>query len=583
MSARHTRLPLGVVALATGVGLALAPLGATAAPDPAAPGLPAPAAAPGLPAAPEVPAAGEDGLAPVLGEAADDRYIVVMDQGVSATKVENLSTKVRGQGAKVTHTFSRALDGFAGRLNAKALETLRADPRVAYIEPDLPVSISETQTPATWGIDRIDQRALPLNNSYTYGTSGSGVTAYVIDTGIRASHAELSGRVRSGYTAINDGRGTTDCNGHGTHVAGTIGGETYGVAQDVSLVAVRVLDCNGSGSNSGVIAGVDWVTSNHAAGAPAVANMSLGGGASTALDTAVRNSIADGVTYALAAGNDSGANACNGSPSRVTDALTVGSSTQTDARSSFSNIGSCLDLFAPGSSITSAWHTSDSATNTISGTSMAAPHVAGAAALYLQGNRSASSATVNNAIVSAATTGVVTNPGSGSPNRLLYVGTGGTQPHADPHADADAHADADGLQPAGAVHRLAERQRRLRPVPGHQRQLLLGRRDPRRLPRRAGRGRLRPLPAAVERLLVVHRGPGHHRRARRERHLLRHRGLLLLAGRLGLGERLLHLRARPPVTPAVVTAATPAVTTARPRRARRSPARLVACTSPGSA
>jgi subtilisin family serine protease len=227
----------------------------------------------------------------------------------------------------------------------------------------------------------------------------------------------------SGYTAISDGRGTMDCNGHGTHVAGTVGGATYGIAKGVMLKPVRVLDCNGSGSNSGVITGVDWVTGNKSG--PAVANMSLGGGVSSALDDAVQRSINAGVTYAVAAGNDYDANACNGSPSRVAAALTVGSTTSSDARSDFSNIGSCLDLFAPGSSITSSWHTGDSATNTISGTSMATPHVAGVAALYLQGSPSASPASVSSAIVSGATSNVVTNPGSGSPNKLLHSLPGG--------------------------------------------------------------------------------------------------------------------------------------------------------------
>jgi hypothetical protein len=240
---------------------------------------------------------------------------------------------------------------------------------------------------------------------------------YVIDTGVLGSHNEFAGRMGSGYTAINDGRGTTDCHGHGTHVAGTTGGTTYGVAKQVTIHPVRVLACNGSGPNSGVIAGVDWVTANHVK--PAVANMSLGGGASTALDNAVQNSIAAGVSYAVAAGNEN-TNACTRSPARAPNAVTVGATTSSDARSSFSNYGTCLDLFAPGSSITSAWSTSPTATNTISGTSMASPHVAGALALYLQANPSASPAAARNALVANATPGKVGSPGSGSPNLLLY-------------------------------------------------------------------------------------------------------------------------------------------------------------------
>jgi Subtilase family/Bacterial Ig domain len=288
---------------------------------------------------------------------------------------------------------------------------------VAFVEEDGEVHAVATQTPATWGLDRIDQRALPLSSSYTYNQTGAGVHAYVIDTGLRATHAQFAGRVGNGYTAINDGRGTSDCNGHGTHVAGTVGGTTYGVAKSVTLHPVRVLNCSGSGTTSGVIAGVDWVTANRVK--PAVANMSLGGGASSALDTAVVNSTNAGVTYAVAAGN-SNANACNSSPARVAAALTVGATTSTDARASYSNYGSCLDIFAPGSSITSAWYTSDSATNTISGTSMASPHVAGAVALYLQTAPTATPAQVAQAVVAIATQGVVTSPGSGSPNRLLY-------------------------------------------------------------------------------------------------------------------------------------------------------------------
>ena len=265
--------------------------------------------------------------------------------------------------------------------------------------------------------------------------------AYIIDTGIRSTHSDFGGRATSGYDAI-DGGSADDCNGHGTHVAGTVGGTTYGVAKGVSLVAVRVLDCGGSGTTSGVIAGVNWVTSNHGAGQPAVANMSLGGGASSALDTAVSNSIADGVTYALAAGN-SNANACNSSPARTPNAITVGATTSSDARASFSNYGTCVDIFAPGSSITSAWYTSNTATNTISGTSMASPHVAGAAAVYLEANPSATPAQVASALIAAATTGKVTSPGTGSPNRLLYIappGGGGTNPPPTRHRAVPARS-----------------------------------------------------------------------------------------------------------------------------------------------
>ena len=286
-----------------------------------------------------------------------------------------------------------------------------------------------SQTPATWGLDRIDQRDLPLNNTYNYNQTGQAVHAYIIDTGMRATHQQFTGRVGNGADFVGDGQGTNDCHGHGTHVAGTTGGTTYGVAKLVTLHAVRVLNCQGSGTNSGVIAGVDWVTANH--GSPAVANMSLGGGISTALDSAVNNSVNSGVSYAVAAGN-SNANACNSSPARAPAANTVGSTTSTDARSSFSNFGTCLDIFAPGSSITSAWNTSDTATNTISGTSMASPHVAGAIALYLQTNPGASPSTVTNALIANSTLNHVTNAGSGSPNRLLYSLFGGPPPPPPP-------------------------------------------------------------------------------------------------------------------------------------------------------
>jgi serine protease len=355
-----------------------------------------------------------------------DQYIVVFEDSVDDVEAvaNDLAYLHRGQ---VDRIYKKALKGFSVKLNEKKALDVAADPRVRYVEEDGVVEASTTQSGATWGLDRIDQRDLPLNSTYTYTPTGQGVTAYIIDTGVLGTHAQFGGRVRSGYTAINDGRGSTDCNGHGTHVAGTVGGSTYGVAKNVSLVAVRVLDCSGNGTDSGVIGGVDWVTSDHAAGSPAVANMSLGGGVSQALDDAVNRSINDGVTYAVAAGNDYGADACNGSPSRVAGAITVGSTTNTDARSSFSNIGACLDIFAPGSNITSAWYTSTTATNTISGTSMATPHVAGVAALYLQGNPSASPSAVWAAIRDTSTPNKVTSPGTGSPNRLLYslLTTGG--------------------------------------------------------------------------------------------------------------------------------------------------------------
>ena len=375
-----------------------------------------------------------DSLAPVVGADAKDvipgKYIVVLEKSAKMSDVRGAAKVSRARGGEVDRQYQSAMRGFSAKLSAEALASLRQDSRVAFIEADRRVRLSDTQTGATWGLDRIDQRNLPLNGTYVYNAKGAGVKAYIIDTGIRLTHSQFGGRAISGYDAI-DGGSADDCNGHGTHVAGTVGGSTYGVAKSVQLVAVRVLNCQGSGTNSQVIAGIDWVTGNHLAGQPAVANMSLGGGASSALDTAVNNSINDGVTYAIAAGN-SNANACSYSPARVANAITVGSTTSTDARSSFSNYGSCLDIFAPGSSITSAWYTSDSATNTISGTSMATPHVAGVAALYLQGAPTASPPTVRSAIVSSATPGVVTNAGSGSPNLLLYSLFGGAPPPPPP-------------------------------------------------------------------------------------------------------------------------------------------------------
>ncbi len=330
-------------------------------------------------------------------------------------------------GAKIRKTYSAALNGYSVQLSEAQARKFAADPAVVSVVQNRVFTATATQpNPPSWGLDRIDQRALPANRSYTYpDTAGEGVTAYIIDTGVRITHSDFGGRASYGYDAIDNDNTAQDGNGHGTHVAGTVAGTAHGVAKKARIVGVRVLDNSGSGTTEQVVAGIDWVTRN--AVKPAVANLSLGGGVDPALDTAVRNSIASGVTYAIAAGND-GANASNYSPARVTEAITVGSTTSTDARSSFSNYGTVLDIFAPGSSITSSWNTGDAATNTISGTSMATPHVAGAAALYLAANRTATPAQVSTALTTAATSGVVGSPGTGSPNRLLYVGGTDTPP-----------------------------------------------------------------------------------------------------------------------------------------------------------
>jgi subtilisin family serine protease len=368
-------------------------------------------------------AAPPDPMAPLYAASSQDtvqgHYVVVLKSGRAT---DAAAGRARKHGAGILRQYGTVVSGYAARLDADQLDAVRHDGDVAYVEPDQVIHTEATQSGAAWGLDRIDQRSLPLDGTYSTTATGAGVTAYVIDTGIRTSHSQFGGRARGGFTSVNDGYGTEDCHGHGTHVAGTIGGSTYGVAKAVNLVAVRVLDCNGEGTLSSLIAGIDWVTANHVS--PAVANLSLGGDGSTALDAAVSNSIASGVTYAVAAGNET-ADACTSSPSRLPAALTVGASTRSDSRADFSDYGSCVDVFAPGTNITSAWNRSDTSARTESGTSMASPHVAGVAALYLQGHPSARPSEVASAITSGATTGALSGIGPGSPDRLLNAGVAG--------------------------------------------------------------------------------------------------------------------------------------------------------------
>jgi subtilisin family serine protease len=363
---------------------------------------------------PTAPLAQGPTLAPLLRggpDAIPGDYIVVLKDEVNVRGKGK--AKSERKGGKLKHEYEAVLNGFSAELNAEQLEDMRADPDVAYVEEDQTVSINVTQTGATWGIDRIDQRNRPLSGTYTYTSTGAGVRAYIIDTGVRPSHAQFGGRASTVY-------GANDCNGHGTHVAGTIGGSTYGVAKGALIRGVQVLNCAGSGSWSGIIAGMDWVRVNHIK--PAVANMSLGGGFSSSVNTAANNLSNAGVFVAVAAGN-SNANSCNFSPASAANVTSVMSSTSSDAKSSFSNFGSCAHLYAPGSSITSAWHTSNTATNTISGTSMASPHVAGVAALYKATFGDASSSTIRTWLINNSTANVITGNPSGTPNRLLFKST----------------------------------------------------------------------------------------------------------------------------------------------------------------
>ncbi|MET0892841.1 MAG: S8 family serine peptidase [Pseudoxanthomonas sp.] len=353
------------------------------------------------------------------------QYIVVLKDTASGLKYEKSARPAtatvaaqmgRSHGVRVLRSYDSALRGFVVKASDNALAGLVADPRVAYVEEDGIVRIVGTQPGATWGLDRVDQRNLPLNGTYGYDATAATVHAYIIDTGIYAANNDFGGRVSGGFTAINDGNGTNDCNLHGTHVAGTVGGATWGVAKQVQLHPVRVLGCGGEGTYSEVIAGVDWVTANHAS--PAVANLSLGGGASQAMDDAITRLVASGVVTVVAAGNDS-ADACTKSPARAAAAITVGATTATDVRAGFSNFGRCVDMFAPGVAIKSAGNTTPDSTNVLDGTSMASPHVAGAAALFLSLEPDATPTRTTAAILNSSSRSKVANV-AGSPNLLLF-------------------------------------------------------------------------------------------------------------------------------------------------------------------
>ncbi len=374
----------------------------------------------------------------LLGDRGD--YIVVFEPGTAA---KNTADKAKTESARspenqlqVKKIFTNVFPGMVVRASVRQIEALEKNPNVRFVEPDGVATSTATQTPAPWGLDRIDQTALPMDGSFTYEQAGSNVDVYVIDTGIRVDQVDFAGRVGSGFSSIADGRGVSDCNGHGTHVAGTSVGTIYGVAKAANVIPIRVLDCNGSGTWSGVISGLDWLAGHHAAGRPAVANMSLGGGASRSVDAAVNSVIQDGVSVVVAAGN-SAADACQSSPARVAAAITVAASDNSDSQASFSNYGSCVDVYAPGVGITSAWISSATSSAVLSGTSMASPHVAGVVAQILSANLAVTPADVALAVIATATFGAIKGVAGSTPNLLVRAVSSLSSPPEQPTPDPE--------------------------------------------------------------------------------------------------------------------------------------------------